>query len=755
MNHTTNDSSHVSNMNEALSVTVEIVTPTGKWTMEVALMSDPRFSRPFLQGVCILGCLFFSILFAIVLVERQLHKLLLYKIMPQNIIHKLNKNEIVVERYNIVTIFFSDIVGFTSLAGEMRPIQVMKMLNELYSEFDKIVEKHGVYKVETVGDAYMVVGGAPEKCPAPEAAQKVTLFALELVEFVKNFRTSDGDRIYVRAGIASGPAVAGVVGKSMPRYCKYSLNFKEYEFRHYYFNSQSHHLISIGFFGDTVNTASRMESTSASNKIQCMDLTQRLLQDAPCFLFHLEERVEDGKKAIAVKGKGMTHTWWVNGVSGLRVSSDSYGNKCPSATTDVVIQSVALCRQEWARIGMPDNVLVAATSDNEVMIDRIAAILEHRLSIAMEQRGQDSMRPKEKQELRLYVSVIASMYKAVEFHNFEHCVHVTTSMNKVIDTIMSSIGGEQKRQGSIYQELWQNSFIHFVMIFGCLIHDVEHTGQSNKILEANGHQVSKKFPGPTAERNSIYIALKLLHQRRFSALKKAIMPSTQDRFQFGKFIFWSVLGTDIASPENLGNVISRFDFVHNIHRINSEKTKHHPIEKVDEIDAALSSIRPYFNDFLKYNHVTEKDIKYHPNELTVDLQCLEYCVVTEHLMQLSDVSHSMQDWGLFLKFNFRYYKELMDCHRNGYMSDPTPDWAKGQVGFFTNYVIPLAKRVETICGSDVASLKFSENANYNMEMWQNTGELIKDIFLDGYLQEESEAEVLKKCAGISDIEHYA
>ena len=92
-----------------------------------------------------------AIMFAIILLERQLHKLLLYKIMPLDAVRKLSRGETVVERYNIVTIFFSDIVGFTSMAGDMRPIQVMKMLNELYTEFDKIAEKHGVYKVETIG----------------------------------------------------------------------------------------------------------------------------------------------------------------------------------------------------------------------------------------------------------------------------------------------------------------------------------------------------------------------------------------------------------------------------------------------------------------------------------------------------------------------------------------------------------------------------------------------------------------------------
>lgn len=97
------------------------------------------------------GTLIVSCMFCMTLIERKLHKILLYKIMPTDAIQKLNRGQTVIERFNIVTIFFSDIVGFTSLCGEMRPVQVMKMLNELYMQFDKIVEKHGVYKVETIG----------------------------------------------------------------------------------------------------------------------------------------------------------------------------------------------------------------------------------------------------------------------------------------------------------------------------------------------------------------------------------------------------------------------------------------------------------------------------------------------------------------------------------------------------------------------------------------------------------------------------
>jgi len=123
--------------------------------------SPPWYSAA-VAGV-VLSSLLLGILTASTLVERQLHRNLLYKVMPRRAIAKLHRGQTVLDRFKLVTIFFSDIVGFTSMSGSMRPIQVMKMLNDLYMEFDKLVEKHQVYKVETIGDAYMVVGGAPGK----------------------------------------------------------------------------------------------------------------------------------------------------------------------------------------------------------------------------------------------------------------------------------------------------------------------------------------------------------------------------------------------------------------------------------------------------------------------------------------------------------------------------------------------------------------------------------------------------------------
>lgn len=188
--------------------------------------------------------------------------------------------------YDNATIFFSDIVEFTTISGNMTPIEVMKMLNEIYTEFDRLVKKYGVYKVETIGDAYIVIGGGPDKFSGAEGAKRVALFALDVMNFVKEYRTENEVQIFLRAGLASGPAVGGVVGTSMPKFT---------------------------LFGDTVNLASRMESTSKPMKIQCTALTYNLLRAAPDFEFEFDKRYDGDKDSVKVKGKGFVKTWWVLG----------------------------------------------------------------------------------------------------------------------------------------------------------------------------------------------------------------------------------------------------------------------------------------------------------------------------------------------------------------------------------------------------------------------------------------------------------
>eukprot|EP00986_Skeletonema_menzelii_P018869 scaffold26744_cov134-Skeletonema_menzelii.AAC.1 len=180
------------------------------------------------------------------------------------------------------------------MSSEMTPQEVMKMLNDLYSRFDVEAAKHGIFKVETIGDAYIAVAGCPKKCSGPEAAQKMALFALDAMKIVSDYQTDDGSNVCIRAGLASGPCVAGVIGTALPKYT---------------------------LFGDTVNFAARMEQTSEKMKIQISPATQRMLLDAPDYDFVCEERRDNtGELGVEVKGKGRQYTYWVKSAHKMEAS---------------------------------------------------------------------------------------------------------------------------------------------------------------------------------------------------------------------------------------------------------------------------------------------------------------------------------------------------------------------------------------------------------------------------------------------------
>ncbi|GAB6027481.1 hypothetical protein CHUAL_001736 [Chamberlinius hualienensis] len=212
--------------------------------------------------------------------ERDTSDCLLDLMLPEPVSHQLKlKKEVIAESFDCVTILFADIVGFTTLSSQSTPMQVIKLLNDLYNGFDACVELHDAYKVETIGDAYMVASGLPIRNGHAHLTE-IADVALELVRKSKHFEIPHkaGEKLEIRTGVHTGPCVAGVVGSKMPRYC---------------------------LFGDTINTASRMESTGKAGRIHMSQTTKDALEE-------FDDSYEIvPRNLIEVKGKGSMNTFWL------------------------------------------------------------------------------------------------------------------------------------------------------------------------------------------------------------------------------------------------------------------------------------------------------------------------------------------------------------------------------------------------------------------------------------------------------------
>jgi class 3 adenylate cyclase len=206
--------------------------------------------------------------------EQEKSERLLLNVLPKPIADRLKQGQsTIADRFEVVSVLFADIVNFTRFWSQKEPDDLVRMLNELFSSFDHLAEQHGLEKIKTIGDAYMVVGGLPT--PRPDHAETVAAMALDLQEEVTRFNQEHGESIQIRIGIDSGPVVAGVIGQNKFIY---------------------------DLWGDTVNIAYRMESQGLPGRIQVTENTQKLLQET----YLLEER-----GTISVKGKGEMLTFFL------------------------------------------------------------------------------------------------------------------------------------------------------------------------------------------------------------------------------------------------------------------------------------------------------------------------------------------------------------------------------------------------------------------------------------------------------------
>lgn len=206
--------------------------------------------------------------------QRLLSEQLLLSVLPQPIAERLKRGETTIaDNFSEVTVLFADIANFTQISSNISPVELVYLLNSIFSVFDKLAARHGVEKIKTIGDAYMVVGGLPK--PRPDHVSSIADMALDMQREIKQFTTPDGQPITLRVGIHTGSVVAGIIGT---------------------------HKFIYDLWGDTVNIASRMESHGEPGRIQVTQTIYDRLKKR----YRFETRGE-----VNVKGKGLMPTFWL------------------------------------------------------------------------------------------------------------------------------------------------------------------------------------------------------------------------------------------------------------------------------------------------------------------------------------------------------------------------------------------------------------------------------------------------------------
>ncbi|GKY96213.1 hypothetical protein MPSEU_000581200 [Mayamaea pseudoterrestris] len=620
------------------------------------------------------------------------------------------------------TVLFADISGFTAWSSTRDPSQVFQLLEAIYNSFDEIAKSRKVFKVETVGDCYVAVTGLPD----PQASHAVIMarFASEcmikMTEVTQKLETTlgpDTTDLRMRVGLHSGPVTAGVLRGDKSRF---------------------------QLFGDTVNTASRMESTGVRERIQVSQDTATLLTLAG--KGHWLTPRED---AVNAKGKGVLRTFWLRTqtkkLSNSVASSGTHSSDQDDVMLDAAVPSnenaeAALRRDrkvDWMtellseflkqiivkRAASP--FLPSQSNDNNVdqsfdLSGGLIGIDEVVESITLAKFDADvdikdcdwreiEINSTVHQQLREYVSIIASMYRdSNPFHNFEHACHVTMSVAKHLKRIVApdlEVADEEEVKACINDKdktlallhsytLGINSdpLAHFAIVFSALIHDVDHRGVSNVQSAKEEPLLADHFKHQSlAEQNSLEIASTLLMTDQFADLRRMLFANMTEYKRFRQIVVNEVMATDIFDPQLGALRKSRW-------------------EKAFAPEACNG----------------------------IDQNTLRATIVLEHIIQASDVSHTMQHWHIYRKWNRLLFRELTIAYRSNRMAvDPASFWYKGELGFFDNYVIPLAKKLKECKVFGVNSDECLNYATRNRAEWEVRGE-------------EVVAELVRECEDLVD-----
>eukprot|EP00522_Entomoneis_paludosa_P005525 CAMPEP_0172451200 /NCGR_PEP_ID=MMETSP1065-20121228/9326_1 /TAXON_ID=265537 /ORGANISM="Amphiprora paludosa, Strain CCMP125" /LENGTH=1301 /DNA_ID=CAMNT_0013203121 /DNA_START=227 /DNA_END=4132 /DNA_ORIENTATION=+ len=620
------------------------------------------------------------------------------------------------------TVIFMDIAGFTSWSSSREPPQVFVLLEALYSAFDIIAQKRKIFKVETIGDCYVAVCGLPDPCDTH--ALNSAKFARECMEKMQSLvhrlepkLGPDTGDLMLRAGMHSGPVTAGVLRGDRARF---------------------------QLFGDTVNTASRMESTGVAGKIQVSRETAELL--ASHSKGHWTQKREDPVKA---KGKGELTTFWLHsrgrkaaskrsgqsttdhsesaaslslsdGLSehgqGLRGADTSSPLENPKIqrlidySADLLVDTLKKIEAKRhtnssKTVGVVSSVMARKVEQLEremagkgPCVNEVAEFVElpefnkPNTPIRRKAKGAE-LSPEVIAQARSFCETIARSYRRNPFHSFEHACHVVQSSAKLLSRILAAqeIGSDLEAHDSTFG-ITSDPMTHFALIFSALIHDVDHRGVPNGQLANEEVDLASYYQNQAiAEQNSFDIAWTMLMEPEYVDLRRAIYQTDLEIKRFRELVVNCLMATDV-------------------------------------FDADLKSMRE--NRWERAFHTStqpdgERQEQPMVNEKPQVSLNRKATIVIEHVIQASDVSHTMQHWYVYLKWNDRLYFELYKAYHQGRSSqDPTPGWYQGELNFFDFYIIPLAKKLKECGVFGVSSDEYLNYALENRREWEKKGKEI-------------------------------
>lgn len=610
------------------------------------------------------------------------------------------------------TIMFADIAGFTAWSSVREPSHVFTFLETVFAAFDSIAKARRVFKVETVGDCYVAATGIPVQnkdhavamCRfARDILRKMSLTTREL-EVTLGPETTELD---LRIGIHSGSVTAGVLRGDKARF---------------------------QLFGDTMNTTARIESSGERGKIHLSAETADILMK--CGRGHWLQKRED---LVQAKGKGVLQTYWLvmttekHEAGSCHTSETSDSHMCDQETpmTDVEAEKIqrlvdwnseCLLRimKQIVALRQSSNKSATKASEKEVrrfeqqtIISGVSFMDEVKEIIALpdycKQKSSGWKQPTDTDisaaittQLKDYVRCIASMYRSNPFHNFEHASHVTMSVLKLLSRIVaptdygeSGSDESSEEEGALLHDhtygITSDPLTHFACAFSALIHDVDHSGAPNAQLVKEGAMVASVYQGRSvAEQNSLALAWDLLMDERFEGLRRTIYGDVQELQRFRQLVVNAVMATDI-------------------------------------VDKDLKALR---------NNRWERAFSQNQEQMALlaqrkDAVNRKATIVIEHLIQASDVAHTMQHWHVYRKWNERFFRECYLAYLHGRADrNPAETWYEGEIGFFDFYIIPLAKKLKD-CG--VFGISCDEYLTYalkNRAEWDARGKEIVGEMLE-------------------------